>query len=163
MIRGGTCARSGRWPTTSRHEPRHGPLGDGEPSFTSSPWIRGAPHNGLASAISRIRRRRSPFMRRRPPSGRDRRVQYHAKPRRCQSMTVAGRRMTRADCHLTRRAAARPRRVGRSSGPRAWVGSAGTWPTADGGRGSRGQRSMPAREEDEHVDCPDKPADHGSG
>ena len=67
------------------------------PSFNSSPSIRGAPHSGFSAAISRMRRRTSAATGGRPPFGRDRRVQYQAKPRRCQPMTVARRTTTKAD------------------------------------------------------------------
>jgi len=69
------------------------------PSFNNSPWIRGAPQSGFATPISRTSRRISPPAWGRPPRGRDRRVQYHAKPRRCHATTVAGRTITKADFH----------------------------------------------------------------
>jgi hypothetical protein len=79
------------------------------PSFNNSPWIRGAPQSGFATAISRARRRISAPACGRPPRGRERRVQYHAKPRRCQATTVAGRTTTKADFHPSTRHAARSR------------------------------------------------------
>jgi len=69
---------------------------DVNPSFNNSPWIRGAPQSGFATPISRTSRRISPPAWGRPPRGRDRRVQYHAKPRRCHATTVAGRTITKA-------------------------------------------------------------------
>src|SRR4029077_4015618 len=41
------------------------------PSFSSSPWIRGAPHRGLAMLISRISLRISSGTGGRPPRARD--------------------------------------------------------------------------------------------
>jgi hypothetical protein len=67
------------------------------PSFNNSPWIRGAPQSGFATAISRTSRRISAPACGRPPRDRDRRVQYHAKPRRCHATTVGGRTTTKAD------------------------------------------------------------------
>src|SRR6476646_4048807 len=60
------------------------------PSFSSSPWIRGAPHRGLAMLISRISLRISNGTGGRPPRGRDFQRQYKRKPARCHLMTVAG-------------------------------------------------------------------------
>jgi hypothetical protein len=61
------------------------------PSFSSSPWIRGAPHRGLARLIRRIRSRSSGLIIGRP----DRRRLFHAQLRRnawrCQPTTVSGR------------------------------------------------------------------------
>lgn len=37
-----------RWPPTLDHVFGHGRLGHFDPTFWSSPWIRGAPHKGLA-------------------------------------------------------------------------------------------------------------------
>src|SRR6266481_7057820 len=54
------------------------------PSFRSSPWIRGAPHSGLAILISRISRRISSGTVGRPLQGRDFQRQYDLKPARCQ-------------------------------------------------------------------------------
>ena len=85
------------WLLPPRHQPRNRPLRDLNPSFNNSPWIRGAPQSGFATAISRTRRRISAPACGRPPRGRDRRVQYHAKPRRCHATTVAGRTITKAD------------------------------------------------------------------
>jgi hypothetical protein len=61
------------------------------PSFVSSPWMRGAPHNGLALAmwhtsawISLDTEGRSPS-----PRARDRQVQNLRNPARCQQTTVS--------------------------------------------------------------------------
>jgi hypothetical protein len=60
------------------------------PSLSSSPWIRGAPHNPLARLISRIRSRISPGITGRPPRGRDFQRQKALNPRRCQRISVSG-------------------------------------------------------------------------
>ena len=60
------------------------------PSLRSSPWILGAPHNGLAMLISRISRRVSNGTVGRPQRCRDFQRQYELKPTRCQRMTVSG-------------------------------------------------------------------------
>src|SRR5438094_525633 len=60
------------------------------PSLRSSPWILGAPHNGLAMLISRISRRISNGAAGRPQRCRDFKRQYDLKPVRCQRMTVSG-------------------------------------------------------------------------
>ena len=60
------------------------------PSLRSSPWILGAPQNGLATLMSRINCRRSDGASGRPPSGRDLHRQYDRKPARCQRITVSG-------------------------------------------------------------------------
>src|ERR1700746_860064 len=61
------------------------------PSLRSSPWILGAPHNGLAMLISRISRRISNDTVGRPQRRRDFQRQYSLKPARCQRITVSGR------------------------------------------------------------------------
>src|SRR4051812_49999804 len=61
------------------------------PSLSNSPWIRGAPHNGLARLISRISRRMSNDTVGRPQRRRDFQRQYDLKPARCQRITVSGR------------------------------------------------------------------------
>src|SRR3954451_13102331 len=53
------------------------------PSLSNSPWIRGAPHNGLAMLISRISRRISNDTVGRPQQRRDFQRQYDRKPARC--------------------------------------------------------------------------------
>src|ERR1700730_11858234 len=61
------------------------------PSLSSSPWIRGAPHNGFSRHMRRIKSLTShdtfglPTVPRRPFH-----VQNSRKPLRCQAMTVAG-------------------------------------------------------------------------
>src|SRR5438874_2581296 len=60
------------------------------PSLRGSPWILGAPHNGLAMLISRISRRISNGAVGRPQRCRDFQRQYDLKPVRCQRMTVSG-------------------------------------------------------------------------
>src|SRR5215475_12680385 len=60
------------------------------PSLRSSPWILGAPHNGLAMLISRISRRISNDTVCRPQRRRDFQRQYNLKPARCQRITVSG-------------------------------------------------------------------------
>src|ERR1700738_120766 len=61
------------------------------PSLRSSPWILGAPHNGLAMLISRISRRISNGTVGPPQLRRDFQRQYDLKPARCQRITVSGR------------------------------------------------------------------------
>src|SRR6202043_638233 len=58
------------------------------PSLRSSPWIRGAPHSGLARLMSRISRRISSGTIGLPPRVRDFHRQNKRKPARCQRMTV---------------------------------------------------------------------------
>src|SRR6476659_4939590 len=60
------------------------------PSLRSSPWILGAPHNGLARLISRISRRISNGTVGRPQRRRDCQRQYDRKPARCHLITVSG-------------------------------------------------------------------------
>src|SRR5262245_12012931 len=59
------------------------------PSLSSSPWMRGAPHNGLALLIRRIKSRISISVLGRP-GRRDRQRQWSRKPVRCHWTTVAG-------------------------------------------------------------------------
>jgi hypothetical protein len=56
----------------------------------SSPWILGAPHNGLAILISRISRRISNDTVGRPQRRRDFQPQYNLKPARCRLTTLSG-------------------------------------------------------------------------
>ena len=65
------------------------------PSFSSSPWILGAPQFGLARAISAMRRRRAASFRGRPNGTRDFHFQKRRKPCRCQRTTVSGLTMRR--------------------------------------------------------------------
>src|ERR1700721_4128674 len=60
------------------------------PSLRSSPWIRGAPHSGVAMLISRISRRISTATVGRPERGRAFQRQYDLNPARCQRTTVSG-------------------------------------------------------------------------
>src|SRR5258708_4545760 len=60
------------------------------PSLRSSPWIRGAPHSGLAMLISRISSRISGVTVGRPPRRRDFHRQYDLNPARCHLITVSG-------------------------------------------------------------------------
>src|SRR5260221_6572497 len=66
------------------------------PSLSNSPWIRGAPHSGLAMLISRISLRISGGTVGRPPRRRDFQRQYALKPARCQRMIVSGLTITNA-------------------------------------------------------------------
>jgi hypothetical protein len=60
------------------------------PSLSSSPWICGAPHSGLAMLISRISRRTSSGTVGLPPRRLDFQRQYDLKPARCQRTMVSG-------------------------------------------------------------------------
>src|SRR4029077_15142778 len=60
------------------------------PSFSNSPWMRGAPHSGLARLISRTSLLISAGSLGRPPRERDLHRQYSRKPSRCHRTTVAG-------------------------------------------------------------------------
>src|SRR5262249_19834755 len=66
------------------------------PSLSSSPWIRGAPHNGFAMLMSRINWRSSSNTAGRPGRRLDFQRQYDRKPARCQRITVSGRMMASA-------------------------------------------------------------------
>ena len=67
-----------------------------KPSILSSPWIRGAPHNGFSRDIRRISPRTSLDTGGRPGfPRRDFRVQKRRKPFRCQPITVSGLTITR--------------------------------------------------------------------
>src|ERR1019366_131170 len=65
------------------------------PNLSNSPLIRGAPHNGFAWLMFRIKLRISGGTFGLPGRRRDFRVQYHAKALRCQATTVSGRTMYR--------------------------------------------------------------------
>src|SRR5246500_3086916 len=67
----------------------HARLSIAMPSFSSSPWIRGAPHSGLAMLISRIRRRISNGTVGLPLRAFDFRRQYRRTPARCHLTTVS--------------------------------------------------------------------------
>src|SRR6266702_8896062 len=62
-----------------------------KPSLSSSPWMRGAPHNGFSALIRRINARRSAAIFGRPPREPDFQRQYRRKPARCQRTRVSGR------------------------------------------------------------------------
>jgi len=68
------------------------------PSVRSSPWILGAPHNGLAMLISWMSRRISNDTVGRPQRHRDFQRQYNLKPPRCQRITVSGRTIASVSC-----------------------------------------------------------------
>src|SRR5262245_1195726 len=70
------------------------------PSFTSSPWMRGAPHKGFAAAIFLTSAAIWALMQGRPRGGRpERRGQYSRKRRRCHHRTVSGGTNTRGCLH----------------------------------------------------------------
>ena len=64
--------------------------------ISNSPWIRGAPHSGLAMLISRISLRISVGKVGRPPRRRDLQRQYDLNPARCHFITVFGFKTARA-------------------------------------------------------------------
>src|ERR1700730_6711518 len=66
------------------------------PSLSNSPWIRGAPHSGLAILISRISLRISGGTVGRPLPRREFHLQYDLNPARCHFMTVSGFTIARA-------------------------------------------------------------------
>src|SRR5260370_2083775 len=70
-----------------------------KPSFSSSPWIFGAPQSEFSVPTRRIRVRISSLTLGRPPLGRDRQRQYRRKPARCHPTTVFGFTMTRTSDH----------------------------------------------------------------
>src|SRR5260370_15736288 len=70
-----------------------------KPSFSSSPWICGAPQSEFSAATRRIRVRISSLTLGRPRLGRDRPRQYRRKPARCHPTTVFGFTMTRTSDH----------------------------------------------------------------
>jgi hypothetical protein len=61
-----------------------------DPSFKSSPWIRGAPHSGFSTAIRRIRLRSSLSTGGRPPTEPDFQRQKARNPSRCRRTKVSG-------------------------------------------------------------------------
>src|SRR5271155_246732 len=67
------------------------------PSFNSSPWMRGAPQRGLAILILRIRSMTSLDTEGRPRGWRLFQLQYRRNPRRRQAITVLGLTITSAD------------------------------------------------------------------
>jgi hypothetical protein len=66
------------------------------PSFRSSPWILGAPHNGLSVLIWQIKRRSSHGTAGRAGRLLDFQRQYDRNPARCQRITVSGLTIARA-------------------------------------------------------------------
>src|SRR5258708_4874773 len=74
--------------------PHHRPTS--MPSLRSSPWILGAPHNGLAPLIWQISWRISTVTAGRPQRCFDFHRQYELNPARCQRITVSGRTLASA-------------------------------------------------------------------
>ena len=68
------------------------------PSFSNSPWIRGAPQRQFSAAKRRIRPRRGESIHG-LPGCRERRRQHRRNPSRCQRSTVAGWTSTSASLH----------------------------------------------------------------
>jgi hypothetical protein len=81
------------------------------PSLSSSPWMRGAPHNGLARFISRINCRVSVGTAGRPRRLLDFQRQNNRKPARCHRITVSGLTMVSATWALGRSRQAQPRMI----------------------------------------------------
>src|SRR5436190_22832988 len=79
------------------------------PILSSSPWIRGAPHNGFATLISRINWRISIDTAGRPGRRLDFQRQYDRKPARCQRSTVSGWMMASASRALGNNRQTQPR------------------------------------------------------
>src|ERR1700738_1702561 len=63
-----------------------------KPSFSSSPWMRGAPQVGFSATMRKIKARISLLTRFRPPTrlALETHLQYSRKPARCQPTTVLG-------------------------------------------------------------------------
>lgn len=72
-------------------------LESSNPSFKSSPWIRGAPHLGFARLILRISSMTSPETEGRPRAWRLFQLQYSRNPFQRQPMTVSGLTTARVD------------------------------------------------------------------
>src|SRR3989442_6568160 len=70
------------------------------PSFSSSPWILGAPQRGLARLIRRIRSRSSVLIMGRPRRRRLFHAQQRLNPCRCQPTTISGRTTCSEFCQL---------------------------------------------------------------
>ena len=68
------------------------------PSFSNSPWMRGAPQSGLAAAIFRIRALTAGLASGRPLFRLEIQVQNRRKPLRCQATTVSGLTMINTQC-----------------------------------------------------------------
>ena len=98
------------------------------PSFSNSPWIRGAPQRQFSAAMRRIRSRQGESMRG-LPGRRERRRHHRRTPSRCQRSTVAGWISTSASRHRghnhrrnsqNRRSAGRKRLFERARTPSWW-------------------------------------------
>ena len=98
------------------------------PSFSNSPWIRGAPQRQFSAAMRRIRSRHGESMRG-LPGRRERRRQHRCTPSRCQRSTVPGWISTSASRHRghnhrknsqNRRSAGRKRLSERARTPSWW-------------------------------------------
>ena len=98
------------------------------PSFSNSPWIRGAPQRQFSAAMRRIRSRYGESIHG-LPGRRERRRQHRCNPSRCQRSTVAGWTSTSASRHRghnhrknsqSRRSAGRKRRFERARTPSWW-------------------------------------------
>lgn len=85
-----------------------------KPSFSSSPWIFGAPQSEFSAAMRWMRLRVSSLILGCPRRGWDRQRQYLRKPARCQPTTVSGFTISKTSDHRgqTRR------RLSRTGGPR---------------------------------------------
>src|SRR5437867_4084619 len=68
------------------------------PTFSNSPWMRGAPQSGLAAAIFRIRALIAGLASGRPLFRLEIQVQKRRKPLRCQATTVVGLTMINTRC-----------------------------------------------------------------
>jgi hypothetical protein len=117
----GAVSRSGRYRDTVRSE-------TAIPSFSNSPWMRGAPQRRFSVANRRISDRSCGSMHG-LPGRRERRRQHPRNPSRCQRATVAGRTSTSAFRHRghhrrkhsqNRRSDARKRRSERARTPSWW-------------------------------------------
>jgi len=98
------------------------------PSFSNSPWIRGAPQRQFSAVKRRIRSRHGESIHG-LPGRRERRRQHRRNPSRCQRSTVAGWTSTSASLHLghnhrknsqSRRSDGRKRRFERARTPSWW-------------------------------------------
>ena len=85
--------RSGRYRETVRSE-------TAMPSFSNSPWMRGAPQRQFSVRRRRMRFRTSDSMRGLPGRRRERALHHPGNPRRCHRPTVAGWTNTSASRHL---------------------------------------------------------------
>ena len=115
----GGVSRLGRYRDTVRSETVI-------PSFSNSPWIRGAPQRKLSARMRRMRACSSESMRGLPGRRRERRRQHPQNPARRQRSTVAGWTSTSASLHRgqnrckqsqSKRSAGRKRRSERARTP----------------------------------------------